>query len=293
LTNAGYDFVESGLGIARLVDRANDAANYALTHPLETAERAYAGAESAVVAAAGYVSTHSVEAMANDAAGAVSGAARSAYKSAETYVRTHSLDQMGEDGLRLLAGGLAQAGAGELIGAAGKLAMGADGLAAAGAAEGGLESLAAKAGSASRRDILLARVSEAQSLSEAKGIVHATREMERLGYTLEDVSLHYKGNQGLDLVFSKGEQWAVNEAKHGGSLSKLETYSGLRQGSNEYNISRLERYLQYGDGTHNAVANDLLNAAQAGKLESFASFYRKGATYELPMNWPRVPAIRR
>ena len=54
--------------------------------------------------------------------------------------------------------------------------------------------------------------------------------MKGLGYQLEDVSLKYRGNQGLDLVFSKEGQYAIVEAKHGNYLSSLETYKGgLRQ----------------------------------------------------------------
>jgi hypothetical protein len=86
-----------------------------------------------------------------------------------------------------------------------------------------------------QREALLNRVSETSSLSEAKGVVYATREMRRLGYELEDVSLHYRGSQGLDLVFSKEGQYAIAEAKHGQYLSSLETYAGgLRQGSLDY-----------------------------------------------------------
>jgi hypothetical protein len=117
--------------------------------------------------------------------------------------------------------------------------------------------------------------------------------MRRLGYRLEDVSLHYRGNQGIDLVFSQGQRFAVVEAKHGASMSLLETYQGgLRQGSLQYNISRLQRYLQFGDGTQNAVANQLLIEARAGRLDCFATFYRSKRIFELPAGWPNVPAIQ-
>lgn len=118
--------------------------------------------------------------------------------------------------------------------------------------------------------------------------------MKRLGYNLEDVSLHYRGNQGLDLVFSNADNFAVVEAKHGKYLSSLKTYKGdLRQGSLDYNVSRLERYLDYGDGTHNTLVNRLLDDAYSGQLESFGTFYRSGKTYELPLGWPNVPAVQR
>jgi hypothetical protein len=72
--------------------------------------------------------------------------------------------------------------------------------------------------------------------------------MERLGYTLDDVSLSYGNGNGLDLIFSKGSGNAILEAKHAGGLNRLVTdTNGLRQGSNAYNASRLQRYLHYGD----------------------------------------------
>lgn len=141
---------------------------------------------------------------------------------------------------------------------------------------------------------MLNRVRETGGLNEAKGVVHAFREMKRLGYSLEDVSLQYRGNQGLDLIFSNAGRYAVTEAKAGASLSLLKTYKGgLRQGSLDYNISRLERYLDYGDGTHNGLVNKLLDEASMGRLESFGTFYGSRRIYELPMGWPSVPAVVR
>lgn len=76
-------------------------------------------------------------------------------------------------------------------------------------------------------------------------------------------------------------------------LTLLKNYSGLRQGSFQYNVSRLQRYLQFGDGTHNQFVNQLLSEAAAGRLDSFASFYKSGRLFELPAGWPSVPAIQR
>lgn len=158
------------------------------------------------------------------------------------------------------------------------------------------DSVATRYGSAAQRQTLLKLASATRSLSEAKGVVYATREMRRLGYELEDVSLHYRGNQGVDLVFSKNGQYAIVEAKHSQYLSSLQTYAGgLRQGSMDYNISRLERYLQHGDGVHNLFVNRLLDDVYVGQLESFVSLYRGRSTYELPMGWPvpSVPPVKR
>jgi hypothetical protein len=152
----------------------------------------------------------------------------------------------------------------------------------------------ARYGGASQRQALLNRIGEAGGLREAKGIVHAFREMKRLGFALEDVSLAYRGRHGVDLVFSKAGRYAITEAKHGNSLSLFKTYKGgLRQGSLDYNISRLERYLQHGDGTNNALANRLLNDAFGGQLDSFGSLYRSGELYEFPLGWPNIPEIKR
>jgi YD repeat-containing protein len=150
--------------------------------------------------------------------------------------------------------------------------------------------------SGSAREILLKRVGETRTLSEAKGVVYGTREMERLGYTLDDVSLSYGNANGLDLLFSNEANYAVLEAKHAGGINRLITdASGLRQGSNAYNVSRLERYIEFGDGTHDALANTLLREANAGRLESFTSSYRAGKIQQLPLNWPdpAFPAIKR
>src|SRR5207302_3785690 len=129
--------------------------------------------------------------------------------------------------------------------------------------------------------------------SEAKGIVYGFREMQRIGYSLEDISLAYRGRQGVDLLFSQNNSFAILEAKAGTGLSSLETYGGLRQGSLEYNISRLDRYLQYGNGANNEFAQRLLNEAYSGNLGSYASFYRGDSLYELPQLWPKIPAIKR
>lgn len=138
-----------------------------------------------------------------------------------------------------------------------------------------LAQMADRYGDLTQRQALLTQVSEAGSLSEAKGIIYAFREMKTLGYRLEDVSLKYRGSQGVDLVFSKQGQYAITEAKHSGSLS------------------RVERYIQDGDGTQTALANRLLDQAYSGQLESFATLYRSRTTYELPIGWPTVTAIKR
>jgi YD repeat-containing protein len=293
--NAGYDIADSAVGVAGLVGKSVDALDAAVSDPVGTLT-ALGDATLSATDALGNAVMHPVD-TANQLASDVTAVASALKKEATTYIKTHSVNEMAEDALRLGAGSLAEAGLGKVVGAAGTAATKTLGL-----TDEVVEVAAAVAKveekTDSARDVLLKQVSKklggAQTLSEAKGVVHATREMERLGYKLEDVSLKFRGNQGVDLVFSKGDDFAIAEAKHGGSLSALAKDSrGLRQGSNDYNISRLERYLKYGDGTYNATANQLLNKAYNNDLKSFASFYRAGATYELPVQWPKVPAIRR
>tara|TARA_R110002073_G_scaffold247067_1_gene410034 strand:+ start:15409 stop:22194 length:6786 start_codon:yes stop_codon:yes gene_type:complete len=149
-------------------------------------------------------------------------------------------------------------------------------------------------GGEAQRKALFNQTQFTSTLSEAKGVVHSFREMKRLGYNLEDISLQYRGKQGVDLVFSQADHYAIVEAKHGLYLSSLRTYKGdLRQGSLDYNISRMERYLDYGNGSHDILVNRLLDDAYTGQLGSFGAFYRSRKVYELPVGWPNIPAIQR
>jgi hypothetical protein len=103
------------------------------------------------------------------------------------------------------------------------------------------------------------------------------------------------GCHGVDLVFRSKSGYAIVEAKAGAGLGRLKTCTGLRQGSVEYNISRLQRYLDHSNNHANDdLARTLLDEAGSGRLESFGTFYRGGlAVYELLIGWPLVPAIRR
>ena len=58
---------------------------------------------------------------------------------------------------------------------------------------------------AGNREALRAAVGRAGNLSEAKGIVYANREANRLGYELIDAPLTYRGNQGIDLAYFNPE----------------------------------------------------------------------------------------
>jgi len=108
-----------------------------------------------------------------------------------------------------------------------------------------------------------------------------------------DVSLGYGGGSGhgIDLVFAKGPDFAVVEAKAGTGLGRLKTYSGIRQGSLAYNMDRLQQYIDR-DLPNRAFAEMLYDRAARGDLLSYATFYRGGKVYELPPGWPGVPAVR-
>jgi hypothetical protein len=145
--------------------------------------------------------------------------------------------------------------------------------------------------SSRQRSILLSRVAESRSLSEAKGIVYAAKQLNSRGYLLVDASLQYSGNKGIDLLFKRVGIYATAEAKAGDRLSLLRTYGGLRQGSDSYNASRLMRYLMRGNGQNNMLVEHLFN--NVFNLESFASFYRGKLLYELPHGWPILNPILR
>jgi RHS repeat-associated protein len=148
-------------------------------------------------------------------------------------------------------------------------------------------------GGEAQRQALLNRVSETKSLSEAKGLVYAFREMKKLDYRLVNASLHYSGNQGLDLVFFKNGRYAIVESKCTGSIGNLKQLGQFRQGSYKYNVNRLERYLLKGNGDYNPLVNNLLEDAGTDNLASYATFYKSRKIYELPKDWPKVKEILR
>ena len=128
--------------------------------------------------------------------------------------------------------------------------------------------------------------------------------MKRIGYQLENVSLHYRGNQGLDLIFrtASGElaivttpTYAVVEAKHGKGLESLsKDKDGDTQGSPDYNKKGLDKYLRYGDGSQNKLVLHLRKLAKLGNLKSYAAFFSSNSLFELEagLNEKMVIAIK-
>jgi RHS repeat-associated protein len=149
---------------------------------------------------------------------------------------------------------------------------------------------------AAQRQALLNHVRNAGSLSEAKGIVFTARQMQARGYQLLDANLTYRGRQGIDLVFRKGNRYAVAEAKAGaggGRFTRLATdRRGLQQGSRRWIEDRLSQYIETG-GIHSALAQRLLAEHGAGRLRSFAGFYGNRRLIQLPQKlpnpWPLLP----
>lgn len=131
--------------------------------------------------------------------------------------------------------------------------------------------------------------------------MHAFQQMKRIGYQLENVSLHYRGNQGLDLIFrtASGElaivttpTYAVVEAKHGKGLESLSRDSlGRVQGSPAYNLHRLEMYLEQGDRSHIAFAEKLYDLAERRQLRSYATFYGTKSVYEFKEENKQLKAV--
>ncbi len=48
-------------------------------------------------------------------------------------------------------------------------------------------------------------------------------------------------------------------------------------------------YLKSG---HDDLARTLLAEGRRGSVESYATFYRGGSVYQLPVGWPTITAIR-
>jgi RHS repeat-associated protein len=107
--------------------------------------------------------------------------------------------------------------------------------------------------------------------AERLGVKHTIRRVEKLGYELEG-SIKYRGNQGIDLVFRRGDtgRLALAEAKYSGGLGSLAKDTlGIRQGSFRFFETRLERAGRF----------DLLDKLRSGSVDLYGGFYRSGKLY--------------
>lgn len=120
----------------------------------------------------------------------------------------------------------------------------------------------------------LSRALSGMRADEARGTVYAFERMTERGYTMLDADVKYGSNNGIDLVFKKGDKFAILEAKHGKDLSSLATdTNGLRQGSWDWIDDRLKNALR-AKGTDRALIRQIQAARESGKVESFAALYR-------------------
>jgi hypothetical protein len=111
----------------------------------------------------------------------------------------------------------------------------------------------------------------------------------------------HRGNQGLDLAFrgtgTNAGRFATFEAKGGFTQTGLSSLAkdtlGIRQGSQRFIETRLDRYGRFGDGANLTTARQLEAALLGGKLDSFASFYGGRSAYKLPLSGNAVrPAVK-
>lgn len=140
-----------------------------------------------------------------------------------------------------------------------------------------------------QQEIISRQAASAQNSTEASGIRFAYGEMRKRGYLLEDVDLRYRGEQGIDQVYSQMDvdRFAIVENKSARGTGALATDAGgLRQGSLSYNIDRLQKYIKFGDGAFEEEAQFLLQAARRGDVESMATFLRSKRVLEFPPGWP-------
>jgi hypothetical protein len=151
-----------------------------------------------------------------------------------------------------------------------------------------------------RRARILARAQAGESL----GLEFCIDKMKSLGWEVLDIDLSYSGHQGIDLVFRKpkaggGFEYAVCEAKSGKrglGLLKKDADNILRQGSYEYNLSRLKKLQDSPNfgrlaAEHQQIIITLRSLAETEKLHSFAGMARAGKNggglfYELKQGWP-------
>ena len=148
-------------------------------------------------------------------------------------------------------------------------------------------------GGVEQRTALLNVVNRARTSEEAAGLITAHNLMRRHipGAKLMNVSLHYSGNQGLDMIYELPDgqlsilTYAAVEAKSGHSRNRNQLLGkdqfGVRQGSALYNYERVKKYRRHNGEIHQALAARLEYLAQANKLKSFATFAKDESLWEL------------
>ena len=109
-----------------------------------------------------------------------------------------------------------------------------------------------------------------RALGEADGMLGAYRKMSRRGYRMNDVDLQYRGNSGIDMLFSRFGSRAVLEAKGGATQFGRILGKSQGQGSPYWSRDRLNRYLLGGNNTrHTQLAEDLRSGIRSGGVRTF------------------------
>lgn len=141
-----------------------------------------------------------------------------------------------------------------------------------------------------QREILNTQLSNVQNAKEAAGIEFAYGEMRKLGNQLEDIDLRYRGHQGVDQIYSRigsDTEFVIVENKAAGGLNSLKTdQRGFRQGSESYNLDRVQNYLRLGDGQYNLEAEFLQRELLRGNVRSNATLMGSARVLEFPPSWP-------
>lgn len=95
----------------------------------------------------------------------------------------------------------------------------------------------------------------------------------------------------MAFFYAKTGRYAVLEAKYPEGLGSLAVDSkGIRQGSLKFNETRLKKYITNAPNPNLELANRLTAELNAGRLDSYASFYSDKKMYQL--NFPKNANFR-
>lgn len=135
-------------------------------------------------------------------------------------------------------------------------------------------------------------------VDERSGLFYGYVRMRNLGWQFEGAP-KYGSNYGLDAIFSRlnpstGEyELAVLEAKSGSYLDSLETYGGVRQGSNDYITTRLQLAIDRAhDPAQRVHYERMLAAFDGGRVQGFVSLSSSERLIRLPLGWDGGPLGR-
>ncbi|MBI9015979.1 MAG: hypothetical protein JEZ07_01840 [Phycisphaerae bacterium] len=121
-------------------------------------------------------------------------------------------------------------------------------------------------------------------IKEARSLVGATRKMNRRGYRLRDIDLQYSGNHGVDMVYSRGNRWALLEAKGGKQTGAIFRRSNP-QGGPGWSSERLQRYINRGNNQdYHGLAHRLLDGIDSRDVRTFGYSHIDNSLWQLGGN---------